>query len=46
MLHLFSVNDAQQLCHDQADSGFLSKLPLDIRMIIYEMVLGEAMAAS
>lgn len=26
--------------HDQPDCGFLSKLPLDVRMLIYELVVG------
>lgn len=31
---------SDQSCHDQPNSGFLSKLPLDVRMLIYDLVLG------
>ncbi|KAK5136067.1 hypothetical protein LTR08_004117 [Meristemomyces frigidus] len=40
VLQLFSTSEPEQRYHEQADCGFLSKLPLDIRMIIYDMVLG------
>lgn len=40
-LHLFSAEDIAGETYEQSQSSFLSKLPLDVRMIIYEMVLGN-----
>lgn len=40
MFQLFSAVGAEQSTSDQTGCGLLSKLPLDVRMIIYDMVLG------
>ncbi|KAK4542959.1 hypothetical protein LTR36_005957 [Oleoguttula mirabilis] len=40
MFQLFSAVGAEQHTSDQTACGLLSKLPLDVRMIIYDMVLG------
>ena len=42
-LQLFSGEDepTEQSTYEQPASSFLTKLPLDVRMIIYEMVLGS-----
>ncbi|KAK4897095.1 hypothetical protein LTR27_004988 [Elasticomyces elasticus] len=39
-LQLFSSVEISEQSYEQTNSAFFSKLPLDIRMIIYEMVLG------
>lgn len=41
MFNIFSLSEPDPQTNPQTDSLFLSKLPLDIRMIIYEMVLGD-----
>ena len=41
MLQFFSVAETRQQRYDQPSCAFLSRLPLDVRMIIYEMVLGK-----
>lgn len=38
-----AAGDQEQITIDQTQSGFLSKLPIDIRLIIYDMVLGGNM---
>ncbi|KAK4554760.1 hypothetical protein LTR86_008262 [Recurvomyces mirabilis] len=40
-LNLFSMTEAERRPYDQPWSLFLSRLPLDVRIIIYEMVLGN-----
>ena len=40
MFQTFSVAETRQQMHEQPSCAFLSKLPLDVRMIIYDMVLG------
>lgn len=39
-LQVFSYLEAEQRTDDQQDSSFLARLPYDVRIIIYEMVLG------
>lgn len=39
-LQMLAAPAPEQTCHDQPDCGLLTKLPLDVRMIIYELVLG------
>ncbi|CAK1365272.1 unnamed protein product [Cercospora beticola] len=39
-LQVLAYMEAEQRCSEQEQSGFLSKLPYDVRVIIYEMVLG------
>ena len=39
-LQLFAALSSGQTCDDQPNSGFLSKLPLDVRVMIYDLVLG------
>ncbi|KAK3113349.1 hypothetical protein LTR53_009437 [Teratosphaeriaceae sp. CCFEE 6253] len=39
-LHLFASAEAAQPMHEQSESPFFAKLPLDIRMMIYELLLG------
>ena len=39
-LQVLAALSSDQRCIDQPESGFLSKLPLDVRMIIYDLVLG------
>jgi hypothetical protein len=39
-LHLFSSSEAEHESYEQLGSTFLARLPLDVRMIIYEMVIG------
>lgn len=40
MFQTFSLPDPEPQTSDQSSSAFLTKLPLDVRMMIYEMVLG------
>jgi hypothetical protein len=39
-LQLFAALSSGQICNDQPNSGLLSKLPLDVRVMIYDLVLG------
>jgi hypothetical protein len=39
-LQVLATLSSDQRCDAQPDSGFLSRLPLDVRMIIYDLVLG------
>jgi hypothetical protein len=39
-VQVFCYLEAEQRSDDQQDSGFVSRLPYDVRIIIYEMVLG------
>ncbi len=40
MIQVLSSVESEQQTHDQEQSKYLSMLPLDVRMIIYDMVLG------
>ena len=40
-LRILSTIENEQRTDDQLDCAFLAKLPLDVRMIVYEMVLGN-----
>ena len=42
-LQIFSSFEPEQACYLQEQCKFLSMLPLDVRMIIYDMVLGGMM---
>ncbi|KAF2765853.1 hypothetical protein EJ03DRAFT_195451 [Teratosphaeria nubilosa] len=37
---IFSAVEPEQQFHEQAQASFLARLPLDVRMIIYDLVLG------
>ena len=37
---VFSAGEAEQRTLDQRESLFISKLPIDVRMIVYDLVLG------
>jgi hypothetical protein len=39
-LQVLAALASEQKCDEQPESGFLSRLPLDVRMIIYDLVLG------
>jgi hypothetical protein len=39
-LQVLAALSSDQRCNSQPESGFLSRLPLDVRMIIYDLVLG------
>jgi hypothetical protein len=39
-MQILSSLESEQRTDDQVDCGFISKLPYDVRLIIYEMVLG------
>lgn len=39
-LQVLAALSSEPKCIDQPESGFLSRLPLDVRMIIYDLVLG------
>jgi hypothetical protein len=39
-LQVLAALTSEQKCDHQPESGFLSRLPLDVRMIIYDLILG------